>query len=186
MNERDLLQIGPGDSEGPAVFRVDLGGDAKPAVKDLRYSELELRSDAKEGMNKPALPGHVARRGSSLLPRAYLKHSMVIISEMGLRPYKELIPMLKPQVDLENGVVHIPDSKTPHGIGDMPMTALARTAFAAQIAETPGSEYLFPTPNPKAQKQYITNLRKVWVTTLRRAGVPYFSLYELRRTVKPN
>jgi hypothetical protein len=97
---------------------------------------------------------------------SYLKYSMVF--RMGLRPYKELMPMLKPQVDLENGVVHIPDSKTPHGIGDMPMTALARTAFAAQIAETPGSEYLFPTPNPKAQKQYITNLRKVWVTTLRR------------------
>ena len=112
----------------------------------------------------------------------YLKHAMVIISEMGLRPYKELMPMLKPQVDLENGLVHIPDSKTPNGIGDMPMTALAREAFAAQIAETPGSEYLFPTPNPKAKKPYITNLRKVWAGTLRRAGVPYFSLYELRHT----
>jgi integrase len=112
----------------------------------------------------------------------YLKHAMVIISEMGLRPYKELMPMLKPQVDLENKVVHIPDSKTPNGIGDMPMTPMAREAFAAQIAETLGSEYLFPTPKPKAKKPYITNLRKVWVATLRRAGVPYFSLYELRHT----
>ena len=112
----------------------------------------------------------------------YLKHAMVIISEMGLRPYKELMPMVKPQVDLENGLVHIPDSKTPNGIGDMPMTTLAREAFAAQIAETPGSEYLFPTPKPKAKRPYITNLRKVWVATLRRAGVPYFSLYEIRHT----
>jgi integrase len=112
----------------------------------------------------------------------YLKHAMVIISEMGLRPYKELMPMLKPQVDLENWLVHIPDSKTPNGIGDMPMTTLAREAFSAQMAETPGSEYLFPTPKPKAKKPYITNLRKVWVATLRRAGVPYFSLYELRHT----
>jgi integrase len=112
----------------------------------------------------------------------YLKHIMVIISEMGLRPYKELMPIVKPQVDLENGIVHIPDSKTPSGIGDMPMTAFAREAFAAQVAETPGSEYLFPTPSPKAKKPYITNLRKVWERTLRRAGVPYFSLYELRHT----
>jgi integrase len=112
----------------------------------------------------------------------YLKHAMVIISEMGLRPYKELMPMLKPQVDLENWLVHIPDSKTPNGIGDMPMTTLAREAFSAQMAETPGSEYLFPTPKPKAKKPYITNLRKVWVATLRRAGVSYFSLYELRHT----
>ena len=80
---------------------------------------------------------------------SYLKHAMVIISEMGLRPYKELMPMVKPQVDLENRLVHIPDSKTPNGIGDMPMTALARAAFAAQISATPDSEYLFPTPKPK-------------------------------------
>jgi integrase len=112
----------------------------------------------------------------------YLKHATVIISEMGLRPYKELMPMVKPQVDLENGLVHIPDSKTPNGVGDMPMTTPAREAFAARIAETPGSEYLFPTPKSKAKKPYITNLRKVWMATLRRAGVPYFSLYELRHT----
>ena len=90
--------------------------------------------------------------------------------------------MVKPHVDLENGVVHIPDSKTRNGIGDMPMTTLAREAFAAQIAETPGSEYLFPSPKPTAKKPYITNLRKAWAATLRRAGVPYFSLYELRHT----
>ena len=42
--------------------------------------------------------------------------------EMGLRPYRELIPMRKGQVDLENGIVHLPDSKTVNGIADMPMT----------------------------------------------------------------
>jgi integrase len=62
------------------------------------------------------------------------------------------------------------------------MTTLARQAFRSQIALTPGSEYLFPSPKPTAKKQHITNLRKVWADTLRRAGVPYFSLYELRHT----
>ena len=65
---------------------------------------------------------------------------------MGLRPYKELMPMQKSQADLENRVAHIGDSKTPNGIADMPMTDLAHEAFKAQMAETPGSEYLFPTP----------------------------------------
>jgi len=46
--------------------------------------------------------------------------------EMGLRPYKELMRMRKSQVDFENRLVHIPDSKTPTGEGDMPMTAAAR------------------------------------------------------------
>lgn len=48
--------------------------------------------------------------------------------------------MKKTQVDLENAVVHIADSKTANGIGDVPMTAEAREAFRRQIEETPGSE----------------------------------------------
>ncbi len=112
----------------------------------------------------------------------YLKNVIVIMTEMGLRPFKELMPMLKSQVDLENLMVHIPDSKTPSGVTDMPMTELARQAFKAQIDATPGSEYLFPSPKPKAKRPYLTALRKPWAKTLRRAGVPYFSLYELRHT----
>jgi integrase len=112
----------------------------------------------------------------------HLKHAIVIISEMGLRPYKELMPMQKSQVDLENSLVHVPDSKTPSGIGDMPMTRIACHAFKAQMKETPGSEYLFPTPKKGAKKPYITTLKKTWSATLRRAGVPYFPLYHLRHT----
>ena len=40
----------------------------------------------------------------------------------------------------------------------------------------------FPTPKIGAKKPYLTNLRKVWAGTLKRAGVPYFALYELRHT----
>jgi integrase len=112
----------------------------------------------------------------------YLRNVIVIMTEMGLRPYRELMPMLKSQVDLENAIVHIPDSKTPNGVTDMPMTELARQAFEAQIDATAGSEYLFPSPKPKAKKPYLTALWKPWAKTLRRAGVPYFSLYELRHT----
>jgi integrase len=112
---------------------------------------------------------------------AYLKNVITIISEMGLRPYKELMPMRKDQVDLENRLVHIPDSKTPSGEGDMPMTDLACQAFRDQIEETKGSDYLFPSPR-RGRKPHITNQRKAWAAALKKAGVPYFSLYELRHT----
>ena len=113
---------------------------------------------------------------------AYLKNAIRILAEMGLRPFKELMPIKREQVDLENSVVHITDSKTPTGIGDMPMTALAREAFKAQIELASKSEYLFPSPSPKAKKPFITSLRRIWEKTLRRAGVPYFPLYHLRHT----
>ena len=113
---------------------------------------------------------------------SYLRHAIVILVEMGLRPYKEMTPMEKWHVDLENRVVHISDSKTPNGVADMPMTDLAYEAFKARIEETPGSDYLFPTPSKRATKPYITSLKKVWTSTLERAGVPHFPFYHLRHT----
>jgi integrase len=112
----------------------------------------------------------------------YLRNIVVILSEMGLRYKKELLPMKKTQVDLQNAIVYIADSKTANGIGDMPMTSEAYEAFQRQIEETPGSEYLFPSPKSIATKPYITNVRKGWAATLKKAGVPYFALYELRHT----
>jgi len=112
----------------------------------------------------------------------YLRNVVVILAEMGLRPFKELMPMKKSQVDLENSVVHIPDSKTPSGVGDMPMTEAARRAFSAQIEQASASDYLFPSPSRRAKKPYVTSLRKIWEKTLQRAGVPYFPLYHLRHS----
>ena len=112
----------------------------------------------------------------------YLRNIIVIMVEMGLRPYRELMPMRKSQIDLVNGLVHLPDSKTPHGIADMPMTARARQAFQAQIRASGESEYLFPTPKEKATKPHLTTVKKSWALSLKRAGIPHFTLYELRHT----
>jgi len=113
---------------------------------------------------------------------SYLRNLLVIVAETGLRYKKELLPMKKSQVDLDNGVVHIADSKTANGIGDMPMTVAARVAFSRQMEETEGSEYVFPSFKRNARKPYLTNVRKGWTATLEKAGVPYFTLYEVRHT----
>jgi hypothetical protein len=42
--------------------------------------------------------------------------------------------MRKSQVDLQNAVVWIPDSKTPNGIAEVPLTSLAIEAFESQMA----------------------------------------------------
>jgi integrase len=63
----------------------------------------------------------------------YFRNIIRIITESGLRVYQELMPMKKEQVDLENAVVWIPDSKTPNGIAEVPLTDLALEAFREQI-----------------------------------------------------
>lgn len=51
------------------------------------------------------------------------------------------------------------------------MTETARLAFQDQIGDAKGSDYLFPSPK-KGLKPHITNLRKAWTSTLKKAGVP--------------
>jgi len=110
----------------------------------------------------------------------YLRNIIRIITETGLRVYKELMPMKKEQVDLENAVAWIPDSKTPNGIAEVPLTDLASEAFREQIRISGSGQWLFP--NDESSTGYQKSLKTVWRLTLRRAKIPYFRIYDLRST----
>jgi integrase len=86
----------------------------------------------------------------------YLRNIIRIITETGLRVYKELTPMKKDQVDLDNAVVWIPVSKTPDGVADVPLTELAVEAFRAQFALAVKSPWLFPSDeNPTGHQKTL-------------------------------
>jgi len=88
--------------------------------------------------------------------------------------------MKKEQVDLENAFAWIPDSKTPNGIAEVPLTDLAVEAFRDQMQVSGPGLWLFPSDENPAGHQ--KSLRTVWHLTLRRANVPYFRIYDLRST----
>ena len=67
---------------------------------------------------------------------AYLRNVIRIITETGLRVYKELAPMKKEQVDLAKRTVFITDSKTPTGVAEVPLTDIAVEAFCSQTGRT--------------------------------------------------
>ena len=143
---------------------------------------VEFPVSVKNSTRKPHYMTFSEQERIELVAADYLRHVVVIMTEMGLRPYRELLPMLKSQVDLGNRLVHIPDSKTSNGIADMPMTEPAYAAFKQQMQDAVGSDYLFPRLTDRGSKPYLCSVKKTWRTTLRRAGVQYFSLYELRHT----
>jgi integrase len=110
----------------------------------------------------------------------YLRNVVRIVTETGLRIYKELTPMKKDQIDLENRTVWIPDSKTPNGVAEVPLTDIAVEAFRRQLELSGPGPYVFPSDrnSDACQKTFKT----VWHATMRRAGVPYFRIYDLRST----
>lgn len=110
----------------------------------------------------------------------YLRNVIRIITETGLRIYKELAPMKKEQLDLENGVVWIPDSKTLNGVAEVPLTEVAMVAFRSQLAISGIGPCLFP--NDHALNEHQKSFKTVWRLALKRAGVRYFRIYDLRST----
>ncbi|MBV8904455.1 MAG: tyrosine-type recombinase/integrase [Acidobacteriia bacterium] len=110
----------------------------------------------------------------------YLRNIIQIITETGLRVYKGLMPMKKEQVDVENALAWIPDSKTPNGVAEVPLTDMALAAFRDQIRISGTEAWLFP--NDESSTGYQKSLKTAWRLTLKRAKVPYFRIYDLRST----
>ena len=109
-----------------------------------------------------------------------LRNAIRIIAETGLRVKKELLPMKKSQIDFLNAVLWIPDSKTPNGVAEIPLTRLALEAFQNQVGLSGNGEFLFPSD--LNQEGHLRSLRTAWRKALKRAGLPYFRLYDLRST----
>jgi integrase len=86
-----------------------------------------------KGLFRPHYVGWPEQQRIEFRAPEYLRNIIRIITESGLRVCKELMPMKKDRVDLENSVVWIPDSKTPNGIAEAPLTDLAVDAFREQI-----------------------------------------------------
>ena len=111
---------------------------------------------------------------------ALLANAVRIITETGLRVYKELAPMRKDQLGLVNAVVWIPESKTPNRVAEGPLTEMAVKAFRSQIEVSGSGPLLFPCDRDPLG--YQQSFKKVWSTTLRKGRIPYFRLYDLSST----
>ena len=110
----------------------------------------------------------------------YLRNAIRVITETGLRIYKELLPMKKTQVDWRNAVVWVPDSKTANGISEIPLTSLAEESLRNQLSISGDGEFLFPSD--ETPTKHLKSVKTAWRNSLRRAGIPYFRIYDLRST----
>jgi integrase len=133
-----------------------------------------------EGLFRPHYMAWSEQQKIEFSAPGYLRNVIRIVTETGLRIYKELTPMKKEHLDLENGTVWIPDSKTPNGVAEVPLTEIAVEAFRSQLAISGPGDYLFPSD--ENTDGYQKTFKTVWHATLRRAGIRYFRIYDLRST----
>jgi integrase len=110
----------------------------------------------------------------------HLRVAIILLVQTGGRTYSEGLSLRWEQVDLENLVIHLcGDVKTKDSAQPVPLTRLACDVLREwKKVQTRQSPYVFPSPH-KLDKP-IGTVRTAWKATLRRAGVSYFPIYNLR------
>src|SRR5208282_5119817 len=153
------------------------GAFASSSLVDLTadHVEIYLRDRLRQRVRFKSSLGY--REKGVLQPATVHQEFRVLRRVLNVAVRKKL---KKDQIDLPNAVVWIPDSKTPNGIAEVPLTLLAVDAFRDQLTIAGDGSFLFPSDlNPTGHQ---IALRTVWQKTLRRAKVPYFRIYDLRST----
>jgi len=85
-----------------------------------------------------------------------------------------MMPMKKEQVDLENVVVWIPDSKTPNGIAEVPLTDMAIEAFREQLRIAgPGPWLFLSDENPTGLSKDLEDRLACYVAAGKGAVFPH-------------
>jgi len=92
---------------------------------------------AVKGLFGPHYMGWAEQQQIEFQAPEYIRNIIRIITDTLLRVYKELMQMKKDQVNLENAVVWIPDSKTENGVAEVPLTELGGFPEPTVAGHTP-------------------------------------------------
>ncbi len=110
----------------------------------------------------------------------HLRVAIVLLVQTGGRTYTEGLSLRWDQVDLDNLVIHLGgDVKTSESAQPVPLTRLAWEVLQEWRKEQgPQSPYVFPSPRDLTKP--IGSVKRAWRTTLKKAAVSYFPIYNLR------
>jgi integrase len=110
----------------------------------------------------------------------YLRVAIILLTQTGGRTYSEGFSLRWDQVDFDAKVIRLDNNvKTPGSVEPVPLSEYACDVLKAWKKEQDStSPYIFPSP--KYPDRPILTVKTVWTSTLKRAGVPHFPLYNLR------
>ena len=144
-----------------------------PAAEVKHFNELRERP------TRRMLTLEEERRILDAAP-VYLRVAIILLAQTGGRTYSEGFSLRWSQVDFQGKLIRLNNNvKTPGSAEPIPLSEYACEVLQAWKKETGStSEYVFPSP--VLPNRPISTVKTAWKTTLKRAGVPTFPIYNLR------
>ena len=144
-----------------------------PAAEVKHFNELRERP------TRRMLTLEEERRILDAAP-VYLRVAIILLAQTGGRTYSEGFSLRWSQVDFDAKLIRLNNNvKTPGSAEPIPLSQYACDVLQAWKKEQASkSEYVFPSP--VLPNRSISTVKTAWKTTLKRAGVPAFPIYNLR------
>ena len=148
-------------------------------IPESPASRVKHFDERRERPVKRMLTAEEEQRILAVAP-TYLRVGIILLVQTGGRTYSEGFSLRWDQVDLDNAVVHLNGNvKTEASAQPLPLTSLACQVLRQWKAELNStSPYVFPSPRDPSKP--LGSVKRVWRTTLKKAGVPYLPIYHLR------
>jgi len=110
-----------------------------------------------------------------------LRTIVITLLDTGMRVGIEGLRLKWSDIDFEDSIITVAQSKTAAGLRAVPMTAYVRSELQKWRTVTNGmSEYVFF--NPQRPSAHILSVKTAWHNALRLAGLPRFPIYQCRHT----
>jgi integrase len=145
------------------------------------FEEVEFLEERKHRRQPHILTFEEQERVLAVAPPR-LRVLIVLLTETGLRVNKEALSLKWTDVELVNSVIHVRQSKTPAGVRSVPLSELCKAELQRwrSLTGPEFSEHVFP--NLENTRHPLQGGRRSWVSALRKAGIEYFPVYNLRHT----
>jgi integrase len=142
-------------------------------------SEVKHFNELRERPTRRMLTLDEERRILDAAP-VYLRVAIILLAQTGGRTYSEGFSLRWSQVDFDNKLIRLTNNvKTPSSAEPIPLSQYACDVLQAwKKEEASKSEYVFPSP--VLPNRPISTVKTAWKTTLKRAGVTAFPIYNLR------
>jgi integrase len=108
-----------------------------------------------------------------------LRTIVVTLLDTGMRVGIEALRLKWSDIDFEESIITVVQSKTAAGLRTLPMTAFVKSELQKWYIATKGiSEFVFF--NPQRPLTHLRSVKKAWHHALKIAGLPRFPIYQCR------
>jgi integrase len=145
------------------------------------FAEVEFLEERKHRRQPHILTFEEEARLLAVAPPR-IRVLVILVTETGLRIRKEALQLRWEDVDLINGVIHVRESKTPAGRRSVPLSALCKAELLGWRDLVGPEVSVFVFPSFQNTRHPLQGGRKNWAAALKKAGIDYFPIYNLRAT----